>query len=163
MNAHTILTLAAAGLSSGWGCALIGPTCVAQQEQGTVAVVQGEVAAGEVVSHLVRYETQGSQNNAQITWDGQSSPAPPRIRIYATRAACTDFQPPPAANTGDCATLASAGWTTMGVANTLIVTHGRGNPEVLGSTPEYRIWVVGDTERGARYSITLSWFFGPDC
>jgi hypothetical protein len=32
--------------------------------------------------------------------------------------------------------LASAGWFEGGIASTLIVTHGRGNPVVLGSPPE---------------------------
>jgi hypothetical protein len=157
--------MVAAGLAamSGWGCALIGPSCLARQHEGTVAALQGEVAAGQVVSHLVRYETEGSQNNAQISWDAQSSPTAARIRAYATRAACDDFQPPPAVNTGACATLASAGWTPIGVASTLIVTHGRGNPEVLGATPEYKIWIVGDEERSARYAINITWFYGPDC
>jgi hypothetical protein len=165
MKPQGVMRRAAAGLvlASGWGCGVIGPTCIARQERGTVATLQGQVSAGQIVSHLVRYETQGSQNDGNLTWDGQYSAEAPRIRFFATRAACTNFQQPPAANTGDCAPLASAGWTTLGPASTLIVTHGRGNPEVLGATPEYKIWVVGDSERSAHYAITITWFFGPDC
>jgi len=165
MKARSIVRLAAAALitTSGCGCALIGPSCIAQQQRGTVATLQGQVVAGQIISHLVRYETRGSQNDAQIAWDGQSPAAAPRIRFYATTAACSDFQAPPVVNTGACAVLASAGWTAIGFASTLIVTHGRGNPEVLGSTPEYKIWVVGEAERNAYYAITITWFFGPDC
>jgi hypothetical protein len=116
-----------------------------------------------VVSHLVRYGTSGSQNDARLSWDSQRSASPARVRIFATRSGCTDFQPPPAVNGGECAVVAAAGWTEVGIATTLIVTHGRGNPERLGSPPEYRIWVVGDAERSARYTIDITWFFGPDC
>jgi len=165
MNAHRRTHLAAAGLlaTSTWGCAVLGPTCVARQQRGTVATLQGEVAAGQMASHQVRYATEGSQNDGHVSWDSQYSPTAPRLRFYATRSACTDFHPPPASNGEACAVLASAGWTEIGVASTLIVTHGRGNPERLGSPPEYRIWVVGDAERTARYTIAITWFFGPDC
>jgi len=160
-----MIHLAAAGLlaMSGWGCAVLGPTCLGRQQRGTVATLEGEVAAGQLASHQVRYATEGSQNDAHLSWDSQYSPTAPRLRFYATRSACTEFQPPPAANTGACTVLASAGWTEIGIASTLITTHGRGNPERLGSPPEHKIWIVGDAERSARSAITITWFFGPDC
>jgi len=164
MEARTLFRLVAATLIvSGSGCGLVGPTCVARQERGSVTALDGEVAAGQVVSHAVRYDVQGSQNDAQVSWDGYRSENPPRLRFYATRVECTDFLPPPAAATSDCAVMASAGWTPIGIATTLIVTHGRGNPESLGSPPEYKIWVVGEAERSARYSVNITWFYGPDC
>ena len=125
--------------------------------------LQGEVGAGQVVSHLVPYNTNGSQNDGRITWGDQFLPSGPRIRAFATRAECTAFQPPPASNGGACTILASAGWTPMGIAGNLIVTHGRGNPEQLGALPEYKIWIVGDPDRTTRYEIEITWFYGPDC
>src|SRR5918993_942002 len=103
MTVRRTLGLFAAALimmSSGPGCALIGPSCIARREQGAVTVIRGEVAAGELVSHLVRYDTRGSQNNSEITWDGQSATTAAQIRVHATRAGCTDFQLPPVINTG---------------------------------------------------------------
>jgi hypothetical protein len=128
-----------------------------------VTRVRGVVAAQQVVSHLVLYETRGSQNDANLTWTDQFGPSGPRLTFHATRAECSNFQPPPAANGGHCTILASAGWTPAGIANTLIVTHGRGNPERLGSPPEYKIWVTGDPGRAAQYAIDITWFYGPDC
>ena len=46
---------------------------------------------------------------------------------------------------------------------TLIVTHGRGNPEVLGTPPEFKVWVVGDATQRVSYTLTATWFRGPDC
>jgi hypothetical protein len=63
-----------------------------------------------VVSHVVRYETQGSQNDAHISWSDQSLATGPRITVFVTRATCVDFHPPPATNTGACAVLSRAGW-----------------------------------------------------
>jgi hypothetical protein len=144
------------------GCGLIVP-CTDRQGRGTVATIAGEVAAGSIASHRVSYETRGSQNDATISWADQSLAAGPRLRVYATRAACEDFQPPQSTSSGACAVLGSAGWSNGVIANTLILTHGRGNPEVLGSPAEYKLWVVGDPERNARYTIHITWFYGPDC
>ena len=66
-------------------------------------------------------------------------------------------------NAADCAILARAGAGDVGIASTLTVTHGRGNPEQLGDPADYKIWVVGDPQRAAAYTITITWFFGPDC
>ena len=145
------------------GCAIVGPTCVAQQQRGSVATISGQVGAGAVTSHLVRYATEGSQNDAQFSWAGASAPDGPRLRAYATRAGCSDFALPANGNSGECAILASAGWFDGHIASTLIVTHGRGNPERLGNPPEYRIWVVGDDAVATSYSLHITWFFGPDC
>lgn len=166
MNALRRVRCAAAAVvvASIPGCGLIGPSCLERQQRGPVTTLQGTVAAGAVAPHLVPYEPSGSQNDAQVGWDGRSSTDPPRLRFYATRSGCTDFKAPPAAsNDAACAIIASAGWTEVGIASTLIVTHGRGNPERLGSPPEYKIWVVGDAERSVGYTITITWFYGPDC
>ena len=146
-----------------WNCGLVGPSCTERQERGTVTTVNGEVSAGQIVAHQVQYDTRGSQNDAQVGWVGQSTPGGPRIRMYATRVGCTDFTPPPAASDGACAVLASAGSFEGQIASTLIIPNGRGNPDLLGSPAEYKLWVVGDPEAPARYTITITWFYGPDC
>ena len=161
MTAMRVLAVGLLGLPA-WGCGLIGPSCTAQREEGPVATVSGEVGAGAIAFHDVAYRTQGSQNNGQLTWEGQSTGGP-RIQVYATRADCVGFQAPPAVNAGNCAVLAAAGWFNGQIANTIIVTHGRGNPERLGTPPVFRLWVVGDAERSARYTIVVTYFYGPDC
>lgn len=155
--------VAVAGLAAalGWNCGLTGPSCLERRESGPVATISGDVAAGAIASHEVRYDTRGSQNDARISWSGQGDGT--RIRVYATRVGCTDFRTDDVGSSGDCAVLASAGAFDGGIATTLIVTHGRGNPEVLGSAPAYKLWVVGDSERNASYTIAITWFFGPDC
>jgi hypothetical protein len=147
---------------SNCGCSLLGPTCLARQERGSVETLTGRVEPGQIRSHLVRYETSGSQNDAHLSWPGDRRADGPRLRFWATRAACTDFQPD--APTDSCAVLAGAGSLPSGnLAATLIVTNGRGNPNVLGTPAEYKIWVVGDPEQAADYTIAITWFYGPDC
>jgi hypothetical protein len=160
-----MLRLAAIGLIAvlASGCNVVGPSCVSRQERGTVTTITGQVEGGQIVTHQVRYEPQGSQNDARVDWPDARMADGPRLMFYATKVGCTDFRLPANSNTGDCAILASAGRGELGLANTLTVTHGRGNPERLGSPPEYKIWVVGDPERFAGYTITITSFFGPDC
>ena len=145
-----------------WACDLLGPSCLRRQQRGAVTTITGRVDPGQTVAHLVRYDTSGSQNNAEIQWDGDRRPGGPRINVYATRAGCVDFNP--SAASGACAVLARAGALASGnIATTLIVTNGRGNPDVLGQPAEYKLWVMGDPEQTAHYTISISWFFGPDC
>ena len=60
--------------------------------------------------------------------------------------------------------LSSAGGSEGAtIATRLVVTHGRGNPEVLGTPPEFRLWIVGDPARSTFYTMTVTWFHGPDC
>ena len=157
---HLVIVACALGAD---GCGLIGPSCIAEQERGTVATLDGEVGAGAVVSHLVPYDTQGSQNTVRIRWTDQDTTSGPRVHVYATKSSCESFRPPPAANPIECTPLGQAGWTPSGIVDSLVVTHGRGNPETLGPRPEYTLWIVGDLERSARYTITSTWFYGPDC
>ena len=145
-----------------WGCDLLGPSCLGRQQRGTVTTITGQVGPGATVSHLVRYETSGSQNDAQIQWGGDRSAGGPRINVYATRAGCTDFRP--SAPSAECTILSRAGSLPDGnIATTVIVTNGRGNPDVLGQPAEYKLWIVGDPEQTAYYTISITWFFGPDC
>lgn len=147
----------------GMGCDIIEPTCVSQREQGLVATLQGQVGAAQIGSHLVDYGTEGSQNDVSLTWTGQATPGGPAIAVYATSAGCTDFQLPASSNTGACAVLGAAGSIDGHIAYTLTVTHGRGNPEILGSPPRFKLWVVGDATRSVTYSMNVTWFRGPDC
>jgi hypothetical protein len=145
------------------GCGIVGPSCVDRRQTGIVAAISGQVAAGQIVSHRVPYGTEGSQNDARFSWTGDSG-SDARLRLYATGVGCASFSLPLETNTGACAVLASAGSLPNGaVASTLIITHGRGNPERLGNPPEYILWVVGDAERSASYTINITWLYGPDC
>jgi hypothetical protein len=155
-----VLAVAALFLMSS-GCALVGPYCVSQQERGTVTTLRGSVGGDAVVMHRVSYDTRGSQNDTQIDWFGQRDADGPRLQIYATLVSCEQFTLPADANSGTCAVLARAGWTSQGIATTLILTHGRGNPERLGTPPEYKLWITSD--RATNYNITVSYFYGPDC
>jgi hypothetical protein len=147
-----------------WGCGLIGPSCLDRQQRGSVTALDGEIAPGQIASHQVPYGTEGSQNDVNIVWPDQTTRAGPRISVYATKTDCVEFLPP---GSGACAPIGSRGGTTGAdgefVQNRLIVTNGRGNPDILGSPAEYKLWVVGDPERMVRYSINITWFYGPDC
>src|SRR6185436_5606313 len=165
----------------GAGCSIVGPSCLARQKTGLAATASGRVEPGQVVSHLLPYDLNGSQNDVHISWSGQGQIDGPRLRVYATSAACVDFVPPigSAQPTGACAPIASAGgylapWarecarngscapTPDEIVNTSLIVTGPGN----GAPPgfhEYKLHVVGDPERAVSYSIDVTWFFGPDC
>lgn len=156
-------SLAVLILFSASACGVIGPSCLGRQKTGAVTAVIGEVGPGAVVSHQVPYGIDGSQNNADIRWSGESAQGGPRIQVYATRLGCVDFDAAQASDLGPCAVLAWAGWFWGPIASTLIITHGRGNPEVLGSPAEYKLWIVGDPQQRATYTVNITWFYGPDC
>ena len=143
------------------GCGIVGPSCIDRQERGTAGTINGSVEAGEVVMHRVSYDTRGSQNDAMIDWPGRRNADAARLAVYATLATCEQFVLPADANSGNCAILARGGWISEGIASGLTLTHGRGNPERLGTPPEYKLWVTSD--RATSYTIALSYFFGPDC
>lgn len=142
-------------------CAVVGPSCIERRQSGHVATLNGSVAAGGGARHAVTYAIEGSQNDVHLTWPGQLAAAPPRLAFYATRATCEAFDP--AAPLGPCAILGRGGWADGHIATTLIVTNGRGNPDVLGMPPVYTIWVVGDPDVASTYAMDITWFFGPDC
>jgi hypothetical protein len=163
-------------------CGLVGPSCLARQQGGTVATVSGEVAAGQVTVHQVPYETRGSQNDVSISWTGQFTARGPRIRVYATRIECVDFVPGESLpSAGPCSNIGSFGGGVSPDARLCVVDHtcsadladlvqtslviasGRGNPEVLGGSAQYKLWVVGDRDQDVRYTMTATWFYGPDC
>jgi hypothetical protein len=132
-----------------------------------VTTVTGEVGPGQTTMHRVPYGTQGSQNDVDVTWDGQKAPDGPRIRVYATRVTCPSFVAP--GGTGACASIGSMeGTSATGteadfVQDRVSIVNGRGNPDILGTPAEYLLWVVGDRTRAVRYSMTATWFYGPDC
>ena len=155
-----VLCVGLLGLAS-VGCNPLGPSCLERRQEGTLPEVTGSVNAGETSVHVVAYDTRGSQNDVRLSWSGQTAPDGPHLRAHATRADCQNFTLPAESNTGTCSVLASAGWSPAGTSTTLIVTHGRGNPERLGSPAEFKLWIVSDRSTG--YSFTIRWFFGPDC
>ena len=156
---RTLLGLVALLISN--GCGIVGPSCLERQQRGTLPPISGTVDAGQLAMHLVAYDTRGSQNDARLSWPGQGTADGAQLSIYATRATCEAFTLPAESNSGACAILGRAGWTPVGIATSLGLTHGRGNPEVLGSPPEYKLWLVSD--RPTSYTVTVHWFYGPDC
>ena len=62
-----------------------------------------------------------------------------------------------------CRILAQGGTGESNEVINLIVTHGRGNPEVLGDPPAFKVWIYGDPGTSAIYTLTASSFYGPDC
>jgi hypothetical protein len=151
------------------GCGLVGPSCLDQKKSGLVAVVSGRLEAGQVVSHLVPYDTRGSQNDAKITFTGQGTLTGPRVMVYATPASCVNFRPPtptdPGLNQGDCTPIGNPGGY-LGPDGALVPTTltltGPGNGAPAGFH-EYKLFVVGDPAQAASYSISITWFSGPDC
>ena len=163
-NAQFLLAVAVM-VATAPACGLLGPTCLARQKRGTVTSLSGEVAARAIAAHRVGYGSEGSQNDIEITWSGQREAGGPRIRVYATKVECVQFV---VTGAGPCASLdGPSGFLDPATGNlvqtSLIVTNGRGNPDILGSPPEYKLWVVGDVDRTTHYSITITWFDGPDC
>ena len=142
---------------------ITGPSCVSRQRRGTVEPVAGTVFAGEVVSHIVRYATDGSQNNLEVSWTGMRQPGGPQLAIYVTRASCEALNVSATLPGDSCRVLARGGSIDGAIATTVIVTHGRGNPEILGTPPTYKVWIVADRRQDVDYTIDISWFFGPDC
>ena len=150
------------------GCGLIGPSCLARQNRGTVTTLSGEVEAQKVAVHRVPYGAEGSQNDVNITWNGQFGAGGSRIKVYATRVECVEFVPEnPFPASGPCGSIGSAGGARVDdgvlLQTSLVITNGRGNPDILGSPPEYKLWVVGDSTQKTRYTMTITWFYGPDC
>jgi hypothetical protein len=173
------LVIVAAGLA-GSACSIVGPSCLSRQKTGLAATADGRVEPGQVVSHLMPYDLNGSQNDVSISWSGQGQIDGPRLRIYATSAECTDFVPPAAGRgIGACEVISRGGgylgpWarecarsgtcspTPDEIVNTSLIVTGPGN----GAPPgfhQYKLHVVGDAELSVSYSIRATWFFGPDC
>jgi hypothetical protein len=153
-----LLAVAFAGAA---GCNPLGATCVSRQKTGAVDSTSGVVGPGETRVHRLTYGTEGSQNDINVSWPGQGGTGAPHIQFYVTRVGCEQFTPSDA--TGACAVLARGGWIDGSTLSSLIVTNGRGNPDVLGTPAEYKLWVVGDAVQSVAYSVTTTFFYGPDC
>jgi hypothetical protein len=187
-NTAKICPLVAIGLLqfTANGCGLVGPSCLSRQKTGAVTTVSGEVAPRQIVVHRVPYGTEGSQNDVKISWTGQFTANGPQIRVYATKVECVDFMPPadpsnapfdsgPCGNIGSFGGVLSATARPCAINNTcriesgdlvqtsLTIANGRGNPDKLGTPAEYKLWVVGDAGQSASYTISTTWFYGPDC
>ncbi|CAN5852358.1 hypothetical protein BH24ACI5_BH24ACI5_10220 [soil metagenome] len=173
------------------GCALLGWNCRRGQKTGDVTTITGRVEAGQLVSHLVPYDQQGTQNDVRISWPGQSGTDAPRLRVYATSASCQEFtappvdtftpgtpstdrrtvprgpapQPRPGSEADPCVVMSGRQFmfTSTGelVQDGLVVAGG---PEQLKpDLHEYKLHVVGDQRLPVTYSISVTWFRGPDC
>ena len=163
------------------GCSIVGPSCLSRKKTGLAATASGRAEPGQVVSHLLPYDLNGSQNDVTISWSGQGQLDGPRLRIYATAAACEDFVPPAAdeRRTGACAIISRGGgylgpWarectrngsctpTPDEIVNTSLIVTGPGNG-APADFREYKVHVAGDRSRAVSYSLTALWLFGPDC
>lgn len=151
----------ACAVVSGAGCNPLAASCLSRQKTGPVASVSGTVGAGQTLVHRLPYGTDGSQNTVNVSWASQGGSGAPQVQFYATRTACENFAPENA--TGACAVLGRGGWFEGHIVSSLTITNGRGNPDVLGTPAEYKLWVVGDAQQSASYSVMTTWFYGPDC
>ena len=145
------------------GCGLLAPICLAKQKRMQVTTITGIAAAGSLGFHLVGYGRAGSQNDLVLRWTGRSDPTPPLLKMYVTRIECEHFDPlrPAPPRSDACAQIGIR--LVNPLQPSLIITHGRGNPEQFGPTAEYKLWIVGDPDLPAAYRVDITAFYGPDC
>ena len=143
------------------GCGIIGPSCTG--ETGPVFSISGEVAAGAIALHLVQYGTEGSQNDGQFSWTGQTLPDGPRPQLYVTSIECEKFDVTNYQSVPACSLLDRAGWHHDQRDSSFMVTHGRGNPETLGPGAQYKIWIVGDPQQTVQYTVSARWNRPVEC
>lgn len=162
MHVWKALAVALSGLS-GAGCSLLAPTCLSQQQQHAADPIYATAQAGQRVVHRVSYDARGSQNDVEIEWNDRTLGR--RLAAYATRATCETGPDRAAPYDADCRVLSSGGSTEAASTGAihLTVTHGRGNPEVLGNPPAFKVWLVADADHSVFYILTPSSFYGPDC
>src|SRR5262245_21084285 len=110
MREKTQLTALVAIVLTGWGCDLLGPSCLSRQHRGFGPAITGQIAAGEIRSIQVHYETEGSQNDLKVSWGDQYTTGGPRIRVYATKLECLDFRPPQDMASPQVQTSPSCAW-----------------------------------------------------
>jgi hypothetical protein len=174
-----VLLIVTALISS--GCNPFAASCLARQKRGAAAMLAGTVEAGQVVMREAQYAVEGSQNDLAITWTDQISAGGPRLRVYGTRSTCDDYLTGSHEFGAPCASVGSAGGIAAPdarpcvkastcqllpsefVQNRLTITNGRGNPDVLGPSAMYKLWIFGDATRAVSFTISGSWFHGPDC
>src|SRR5215204_5873033 len=167
-SASLAVAMAAVGLIAS-GCNIVGPSCLLRQKTGLAATAWGRVEPGQVASHLMPYDLNGSQNDVNISWSGQGQIDGPRLRTFATSAACVDFHVP-AVNeprTGPCAVISTGGGylapyarecarsgacqpTPDEIVNTSLIVTGPGNGAPL-DFHEYKLHVIGDAARPVSY------------
>ena len=153
--------LAALVSLSSAGCGLFAPTCLAQQERHYAEPETARIEAGETIVLRRSYDTRGSQNDIGIDWSGRLEGT--TLEAFVTRADCETGPEPEAMFTSTCRVLARGGSVAGVNIINMIVTHGRGNPEVLGNPPEFKIWLHGDPAKATFYTLRQSSFYGPDC
>ena len=153
--------LAALVSLSSAGCSLLAPTCLAQQERHYAEPETARIEAGEVIVLRRSYDARGSQNDIGIDWSGRLDGT--TLQAFITRADCETGPDREASFTSACRALASGGSSGSVNITNMIVTHGRGNPEVLGNPPEFKIWLYGDPAKSTIYTLRQTSFHGPDC
>jgi hypothetical protein len=176
----------AAALSS--GCAAAGWACRQGQKSGDVVTLSGRIVPGQVITHIVPYDQQGHQNDIHLSWVPDVPAGDPRIRIYATSLECSTFVPPadpiapstPSARRHQeprtlppaiihpktpCSDLGTALSTRLPSGelsqHTLLVPGGPGQRRPW--LREYRLHLVAGGGSAASYTVSISWFRGPDC
>jgi hypothetical protein len=162
MHAWRPVAIGLVGMA-GAGCNLLAPSCLSRQQQTFGDAVYGTVQANQMVVHHLAYDARGSQNDIDIEWNDRTLGR--RLAAYLTRATCETGPDPNASYDASCRILSRGGSTETPPAGPihLLVTHGRGNPEVLGNPPAYRVWLIADPDRSVYYTLTPSSFYGPDC
>ena len=163
-------------------CSVLGPSCLSQQHRGQVQSLAGPVQRRQLVTHTLRYDQRGSQNNLEFSWTGGGTLSGPRLMFFATGPDCVDFAPPSDDVRGDAGPCRAIGNVSGHVAldarpcalagtclasrdeiiYTSIIITGPGNGAPPGFS-EYKLHIVGDARVAADYSVSVTWFYGPDC
>jgi len=145
-------------------CALLGPTCAGRRDGGPVTLVTGVAPAGGQTSLVLRYETAGSQNTIDVRWPGAGTADGARVWFEVTRPGCETGPDTAATPVEACGVLAQGGQRDDGpLVSSLVVTHGRGNPLVLGTPPDYRVWATNAAAVPVPFTLDVRWSYGPDC
>ena len=183
MRAAGQVLIVAALATSQTACGIVGPSCLSRQKRGLVSSLTGQVQAGQVVTHTLRYDERGSQNDVDFSWTGMGTAAGLRVMVFATGPDCHDFVPRPPddwygdhgpcriiGNLGgyvapDARPCAIAGTCAVSrdeiIYNSIVIT-GPGNGAPPGFS-EYKLHIVGDSRIATGYSVSVTWFHGPDC
>jgi hypothetical protein len=163
-------------------CSVLGPSCLAQQKRGQVRSLTGLVEPRQMVTHTLRYDQRGSQNNVEFSWAGGGTLSGPRLMFFATGPDCVDFVPPPNDVGGDargcrvignasghvapdarpCALAGTCLLERDEIIYTSLIVTGPGNGAPPGFS-EYKLHIVGDARVAVSYSVSVTWFYGPDC
>ena len=166
------------------GCGVIGPSCLERQQRGSVTSVTGSVDALQVVEQrgALRSTRFAERRRDQLGRSGFLGRAATRSlrnccrlrRVHTTRAGCAErrhYRPLPDHfavrwNPGTGCPRVRASWHmpchVRGHRLPLIDRH-RSRQRCTSGFSQYKLHVVGDAARQVSYSISITYFFGPDC